>query len=295
MQALVATLQNIPSEVNSSRYRSRTPSTPALSPSRSRSLSRPSSPAESSSSESSEKTETPITARCKFAKAQEDAQLNGNTRKPFDALSMSTISVPSSLSGSTDTSRTATPVPIPAPTPVLASTNGKPKYKMRHPTSLQNRDARTIAVPPLAPDPCSVSPSSSSGVLPSSSYARGPLALIRSGFHTWKTHLLSAKPNVGTILFAVAVVIGFIHYLRTRRRLRATSASHIGVKEEGLAHLASIGGQLAASNNKGVVDQVKKRLTVGREQRSAGLLGGLWNETKRAIGDTIQMAGQGLV
>ena len=70
---------------------------------------------------------------------------------------------------------------------------------------------------------------------------------------------------------------------------------HIGVKEEGLAHLASVGGHLAASSQKSVVDQVKRRLTVGREQTSPGLLGGLWNETKRAIGDTIQMAGQGLV
>jgi len=67
------------------------------------------------------------------------------------------------------------------------------------------------------------------------------------------------------------------------------------VKEEGLAHLTSVGAQLAASSNKSVVDEVKRRLTVGREQQSAGLLGGLWNETKRAIGDTIQMAGQGLV
>jgi len=69
----------------------------------------------------------------------------------------------------------------------------------------------------------------------------------------------------------------------------------IGVKEEGLAHLASIGGQLAGSGNKSVVDEVRRRLTVGREQRSMGLFGGLWNETKKAIGDTIQMAGQGLV
>jgi hypothetical protein len=69
----------------------------------------------------------------------------------------------------------------------------------------------------------------------------------------------------------------------------------MGVKEEGLAHLASIGGQLAGSRNKSVVDEVKRRLTVGREQRNAGVLGGLWDETKRAIGDTIWMAGQGLV
>jgi len=67
------------------------------------------------------------------------------------------------------------------------------------------------------------------------------------------------------------------------------------VKEEGLARIALIGEQLAGSDNKSVVDEVKRRLTVGRDQRSTGLLGGLWNETKRAIGDTIQMAGQGLV
>ena len=67
------------------------------------------------------------------------------------------------------------------------------------------------------------------------------------------------------------------------------------MKEEGLAHLASIGGQLAGSSNKSVVDDVKRRLTVSRDQRSAGLLGVLWDETKKAIGDTIQMAGQGLV
>lgn len=85
-----------------------------------------------------------------------------------------------------------------------------------------------------------------------------------------------------------------------RRRLRRIPGKSIptvpiGVKEEGLAHLASIGGQLAGSVNKSVVDDVRRRLTVGREQRSAGLFGGLWNETKKAIGDTIQMAGQGLV
>jgi len=67
------------------------------------------------------------------------------------------------------------------------------------------------------------------------------------------------------------------------------------VKQEGLSHLASIGGQLAGSSNKNVVDEVKRRLTVGGDQRNVGLLGGLWNETKKAIGDTIQMAGQGLV
>jgi len=70
---------------------------------------------------------------------------------------------------------------------------------------------------------------------------------------------------------------------------------HAGVKEEGLAYLASVGGQLVGSSNESVVDEVKRRLTVGREQRSAGLLGGFWNETKRAIGDTVRMAGQGLV
>jgi len=60
------------------------------------------------------------------------------------------------------------------------------------------------------------------------------------------------------------------------------------VKPEGLPHLAG-------SGNKSVVDEVKRRLTVGRDQRTAGLLGGLWNETKKAIGNTIQMADQGLV
>lgn len=111
---------------------------------------------------------------------------------------------------------------------------------------------------------------------------------------------MSVKPRVGTVLFALAAVIGLVHYLRTRRRLRAaargpTSIVHIGVKEEGLAHLASIGGQLAGSSSGSVVDGVKKRLTVGREQGRAGLLGGLWNETKKAVGDTVRMAGQGLV
>ena len=103
------------------------------------------------------------------------------------------------------------------------------------------------------------------------------------------------KPSVGTVLFAIAAVIGLVHYLRMRRRLKSTSRGPvvpIGVKEEGLAHLASIGGQLS---NKSVVNEVKRRLTVGREQRNAGVLGGLWNETKRAIEDTIWMAGQGLV
>lgn len=95
-------------------------------------------------------------------------------------------------------------------------------------------------------------------------------------------------------------MIGLIHYLRTRRRIRSVPGKSaptvpIGVKEEGLAHLASLGGQLSGSSNKSVVDEVRRRLTVGREQRSMGLLGGLWNETKKVIGDTIQMAGQGLV
>lgn len=113
-------------------------------------------------------------------------------------------------------------------------------------------------------------------------------------------YLLSAKPSVGTVLFAIAAVIGLFHYLRTRRRLRvvpgkSTPTVPAGVKEEGLAHLASIGGQLAGSGDRSVVDEVRRRLTVGREQRSGGLLGGLWNETKRAIGDTVQMAGQGLI
>lgn len=64
---------------------------------------------------------------------------------------------------------------------------------------------------------------------------------------------------------------------------------------ERLVNLASIGGQLMGSSNKSVVDDVKRRLTVSREQGNVGLFGGLWNETKRAIGDTIWMAGQGLV
>ena len=73
--------------------------------------------------------------------------------------------------------------------------------------------------------------------------------------------MLSTKPNIEAILFAVAVV-GLIHCLQTRGRLRTTSRSPtpvvpIGMKEEGLAHFASIGGQLATGNNKSVVDQVK--------------------------------------
>lgn len=111
---------------------------------------------------------------------------------------------------------------------------------------------------------------------------------------------MSAKPNIGAILFTIAAVVGLVHYLQTRRRLRripGKSAPNvpIGVKEEGLAHLASIGGQLAGIANKSVVDDVRRRLTAGREQGSTGILGGLWSETKKAIGDTIQMAGQGLV
>lgn len=95
-------------------------------------------------------------------------------------------------------------------------------------------------------------------------------------------------------------MIGLFHYLRARRRLRivpgqSTSTVPAGVKEEGLAHLASVGEQLAGSGNKSVVNEVRRRLTVGREQRNAGLLGGLWNEAKNAIGDTIQMAGRGLI
>ena len=68
-----------------------------------------------------------------------------------------------------------------------------------------------------------------------------------------------------------------------------------GMKEEGLAYLASVSGQLAGSGNKSVVDKVKRELTVGQEKGSAGLLDGLWNKTKRAINDAVQMAGQGLV
>ena len=44
------------------------------------------------------------------------------------------------------------------------------------------------------------------------------------------------------------------------------------MKEEGLAYLASVGGQLAGSGNKSLVDEVKKELAVGQEKRSAGLL-----------------------
>ena len=311
MQKLVTTLENIRSDARSSRNRSRTPSTPALSPSRSRSQSRsrPSSPAPSSSSESSEKTETPYTARFKAGKGQGDTRLNGNVKMPFDPLSMSSISVPSSLSSSTDTSRTATPVPIPVLSSTTISGNVKPRYRMRHPrksspqkqtpASLPNGDFETPPIPPLVSCPSSVLPSQSSGVLTTPSYPSGPLALLRSGYHSWKAYLLSAKPSVGTVLFAIAALIGIVHYLRTRRRLRAASgvtpAVPIGMKEEGLAHLASIGGQLAGSGNKSVVDEVRRRLTVGRDQRNAGFLGGLWSETKKVIGDTVHMAGQGLV
>ena len=310
VQKLVTALENIRSDVHSSRHRSRTPSTPALSPSRSRSQSRsrPSSPAPSSSSESSEKTETPYTARFKAANAQGDTKLNGNVKMPFDPLSMSSISVPSSLSSSTDTSRTATPVPIPVLPPTPISGSGKPRYRMRYPRkpspqkqtpiSLSNGDLDTLPIPPLVSDPSSVLPSQSSRVLTTSSYPSGPLALLRSGYHSWKAYLLSAKPSVGTVLFAIAALIGIVHYLRTRRRLRAASGITpvvpIGMKEEGLAHLASIGGELAGSSNKSVVDEVRRRLTVGRDW-NAGFLGGLWNETKKVIGDTVQMAGQGLV
>jgi len=112
---------------------------------------------------------------------------------------------------------------------------------------------------------------------------------MQSGYHTWKPYLLSIKPSAGRALFAIAALIGIVSYLRTRRRLGTASGNPtpivpISVKPEGLAHLAG-------SSNKSVVDEVKRRLTVGRDQRTAGLLGGLWNETKKAIGDTIQMAG----
>ena len=130
----------------------------------------------------------------------------------------------------------------------------------QNPTSLPNGD---LPIPPLISDTSSVSPPSSSGGLTTSSYQQKPPTLIRSGFNTW-TAYLSSKPHLREILFVIPT----------------------GMKEERLTHLASIGGQLAGSSGKSIMDKVRRR---------AGLLSGLGSETKRAIGDTIQMAGQGLV
>ena len=69
-------------------------------------------------------------------------------------------------------------------------------------------------------------------------------------------------------LSAVTTVIELTHHLRTWQRLRAASRSPAPVvltgAEGGSAHhLASVGGRLATSNNKTVVDHVKRGLTVG--------------------------------
>ena len=158
----------------------------------------PSPPADSLPTESSEKTETPLTVRFGFTKAQEDAKPKRNAKNRFDPLLLSTIGVPS-LSSSMDTSRTAMPVPIPAPTPTMASTNEKIKIQNatphKTPNYSPNGGAEGLLVPPSISDPSPLSSTSSSRALAILSPLQGPLAPIRSGFHIWKAYLLSVKPS----------------------------------------------------------------------------------------------------
>jgi uncharacterized SAM-binding protein YcdF (DUF218 family) len=100
-------------------------------------------------------------------------------------------------------------------------------------------------------------------------------------------------------LFLLCVVLPALAMLlrSLRRRSKAISSSSAAAAAAAAAVVAGAGvrsgaGMDAAARTK-VVEEVRKRLSGVQARR--GLLGTVWDETVRAIWDTVAMGGRGLV
>ncbi|KAI0091266.1 hypothetical protein BDY19DRAFT_991834 [Irpex rosettiformis] len=253
-------------EARNSRFaKASSPDIEDPSPSSTRSVS----PARSTSSESTTSTHTvtpqsphPSSSKGKGKTKVLNGTLNGLTRlTPSPALSEESSAQSST---SVTTSRTVTPNSVSRNHSISRrNVNGNPRA-----SSSQKSDTIAIRTTATAPLPRSVS---------SENTVREPstLALIRSYINDFLRNTTKSKIIIYFVVFVVFPAISLAVRIRRRRNFRLVQAGEGGV---------------------GAADVVRRRLrgTTGGPLPGGSLLGSLWNEVIRAVGDTIRMGGGGL-
>lgn len=245
------------------------PTTPSASTSRSVS------PAlsNSSGSSASTRTATPRTPRpqmngvkgkCKGKdKARGRSTLQGLTSLSPPQLSPSISSASSQSIASATTSRTVTPASVNRSRPLSRSAKSVANGHAQSGYASSSHGDSHVPIPRP--------PRSSSLRPPTTVHAPSTLALIRSYIQTTLHSLTKSQLMALFLFFVVFPAISFVFRLR-RRRIAA------GLPGSG-----------------GTANAVRRRLRAGNEGVGLGLVGRVWEETVRAVMDTVRMGGRGLV
>ncbi|KAF5327048.1 hypothetical protein D9619_005005 [Psilocybe cf. subviscida] len=110
------------------------------------------------------------------------------------------------------------------------------------------------------------------------------LALVRS---TLAPHLTRPKLTTFLLLFVLVPLVSFVLRIRRRRRLQQLA---IGIGAGAAAAPAASAAMVQAATN---AERVRRRLQVAGAE--SGLVQRAWGEVVRVVGDTVRMAGSGLV
>ncbi|KDR76121.1 hypothetical protein GALMADRAFT_247333 [Galerina marginata CBS 339.88] len=235
-----------------------------LPPTPSTSSPRPYSPAPSSSSSSSSSLSTTSTHTVVPATPR------GN-RPPISGLT--SLSHPSSSTTSISSDETATPRMRHASIPNGNGTNGH-----SHPQS----KSRTISSSASSTYSSRHSRSSHLGhQLSTRQGSPSTYALIRASL---APYLTSTKVTTFLLLFVLVPLISFVLRMRRRRKLLAT-----------LGGGGAVAGVAAASSAVTNAELVRRRLHAASGVVESGLVQRAWGEIVRVVGDTVKMAGSGLV
>jgi len=93
------------------------------------------------------------------------------------------------------------------------------------------------------------------------------------------------------VLFLLVPLISFVLRVRKRKRLRDIGASAAAAASLGSV-LGPASAPMASASN---AELVRRRLQVTGGGAESGLFGRAWGEVARVVGDTVRMAGSGLV
>ncbi|PPQ95200.1 hypothetical protein CVT26_014891 [Gymnopilus dilepis] len=221
------------------------------------SSSRPYSPAPSSSSSSSSSLSTTST----------HTVVPSNPRNRSTLTGLTNISQPSSSSSSIASDETATPRLTTIPNGHAPQKNSRPQSK--------SRTVSSSASSSYSPRTAHLTHEASTRSGPPSMYS-----LIRA---TVAPYLTSRRTATFVLIFVLVPLISFLLRMRRRRRMLMDAATLSG----GTAATVAV-----ASSN---ADLVRRRLQAAHGGVEAGFLRRAWSELVRAVGDTVKMAGSGLV
>ncbi|KAH9963095.1 hypothetical protein BGW80DRAFT_1255485 [Lactifluus volemus] len=242
--------------------------------------SRPSSPSPSSSSASSNSTQTAVPTNPRLrasTKLKHGALGNGHALTPLT----STLSTTTATTSSSSSSSHVPPTPHDVPT---SSSSSRAMLRGRaaspvHQSQTPPRQIPTIAIDNVPDRAMSVSGSSSG---------------------TWSMLIDSLRSTLGPyarhaplfLLFVVLPALAMLLRFWRRRPKSIALPSSSATAAAAAATIVGAGGAMATTRTRAVED-VRRRLSGVQARR--GLLSVVWDETVRAIWDTIAMGGRGLV